>query len=220
MLKGTNQPKACKWKAPTDRSAAMIDPTPTVVPIPMSHTEAQTFLHRKPPRVLQAGPCPSSHMSGNGRSESVVHILHEAPTHRGKIARCRARSNKQTNQTTSWKPRNGRKRIPAPLGIWGGGGGSEDYPKAGKGGKGGRGWSGSGLMSGVAPCLQKTPVVEPRGMYLARLWCMLGWAAAATADAVAQTLLPVGGSVWFTLSWVVVMVVMVVVIVDIRGLAG
>lgn len=91
------------------------------------------------------------------------------------------------------------------------------------------------MMSGVAPCLQKTPVVEPRGMYLARLWCMLGWAAAATADAVgqscawpawgrrvvvAQTLLPVGGSVWFALSWVVVMVVMVVVIVDIRGLAG
>lgn len=137
VLKGTNQPKACTWKAPTDRPAAMIDPTPTVLPIPMSHTEAQTFLHRQPPRVLQAGPCPSSHMSGNGRSESVVHILHKAPTHRGKIARCRARSNKRTNQTTSWKPRNGRKRIPAPLGIWGGGGGSEDYPKAGKGGQGG-----------------------------------------------------------------------------------
>lgn len=29
------------------------------------------------------------------------------------------------------------KENPAPLGIWGGGGGSEDYPKAGKGGEGG-----------------------------------------------------------------------------------
>lgn len=100
------------------------------------------------PQRAPGRPCPSSHMSGNGRSESVVHILHKAPTHRGKIARCRARSNKRTNQTTSWKPRNGRKRIPAPLGIWGGGGGSEDYPKTGKGGQGGKRMVGVGVDVG------------------------------------------------------------------------
>lgn len=110
-------------KAPTDRPVTVTveDPTPTVLPNPMSHTETQTFLHRPAPRVFQAGPCSSSQVDV-GEWKLRDRGTRSTPGD-GKIVRCRARSNKRTNRA-----RHGRKRTPGPaLGIReGGGGGSED----------------------------------------------------------------------------------------------
>lgn len=113
-----------------------------------------------------------------------------------------------------------------------GGGGSEEYTSQPRPGAVGEGTGRSGSGEAVAPCLQKTSRRGTKG-YVSQGVC---WAAA-TTPVVGQScawpargggicrgtdtwgLLPVGGSVWFTLSWLMVMV-FAVVIVDIRELAG